>query len=374
VRAVRAAWGSAIFAGSLLAASPLTAYDVDVTSVVHDVDVTSVVHGVDVTSVVRDVDVTSVAHDVDVTSVARVFLDEIGEGRYLLSVVDTKVPPITDRPGVLPARCAPVPVEDVEILVVSGFVFECDSPLDSNDVLILPWSLAGVVVLARWSDGSDGSGYFRGRRGFVPVALGDLRADGGSGLRVAGTYLRLGAEHILFGIDHLLFVLGLLLLAKGFGLLVKTVTAFTVAHSITLAASVLGYIPIQRGAIEAAIALSIVLLAREIVVGCRGLVHLTHRKPWLVAFVFGLLHGLGFAGALGEIGLPESAIPLALLFFNLGVEAGQLAFVLALVALYKLMHANTRVHVLKFEPAVGYALGALATLWFFDRLPGVWGG
>ena len=116
------------------------------------------------------------------------------------------------------------------------------------------------------------------------------------------------------------------------------------------------------------------LLAREIVVGGRGLVHLTHRKPWLVAFVFGLLHGLGFAGALGEIGLPESAIPLALLFFNLGVEAGQLVFVLALVVLYRLMQANTRVRVLKFEPGLGYALGALATLWFFDRLPGIWGG
>ena len=352
---MRGAWGSAFLTWSLFVPTPLFA------------------SADGVTSAPRDVDVTSSAHDVDVTSVARVFLDQIGEGRYLLSVVDTKVPPITDPRGVVPMRCAPVAVEDVEILVASGFVFECESPLNSGDVLTLPWSLAGVVVLARWSDGSTGSGYFRGRRGSVPVALGDLRVDGGSGLRVAGTYLTLGAEHILFGIDHLLFVLGLLLLAKGFGLLVKTVTAFTVAHSITLGASVLGYIPIQRGAIEVAIALSIVLLAREIVVGGRGVVHLTHRKPWLVAFVFGLLHGLGFAGALGEIGLPEGAIPLALLFFNLGVEAGQLVFVLALVALYRLMQAKTRVRVLKFEPVMGYALGALATLWFFDRLPAIWG-
>ena len=107
---MRATWSAAILACSLLAASPL------------------------------------IAHDVDVTSVARVFLDEIGEGRYLLSIVDTKVPPILDRRGVLPARCAPVAVEDVEIRVVSGFVFECESPLASGDVLILPWSLAGVVV------------------------------------------------------------------------------------------------------------------------------------------------------------------------------------------------------------------------------------
>jgi len=313
------------------------------------------------------------AHDVDVTSVARVFLDEIGEGRYLLSVVDAKVPPITDMRGVLPARCAPVAVEDVEIGVVSGFVFECESPLDPSDVLSLPWSLEGVVVLARWSDGSAASGYFRGRRGSVPVLIGDLLTEGGSGLRMAGTYLTLGMEHILLGIDHLLFVLGLLLLAKGLGPLVKTITAFTLAHSFTLGASVLGYIPIHRGAIEAAIALSIVLLAREIVVGARGFVHLTHRQPWLVAFVFGLLHGLGFAGALGEIGLPESAIPLALLFFNLGVEAGQLLFVLAVLGVYSLMRANTRLSAPKFEPLVGYALGALATLWFFGRLPAIWG-
>ena len=313
------------------------------------------------------------AHDVDVTSVARVFLDEIGEGRYLLSVVDAKVPRIADPRAVLPARCAPVAVEDSDIRVVSGFVFECESPLDGNDVLTLPWSLAGVVVLARWRDGSEASGYFRGRRGSVPVALGDLRPDGGSVLRVAATYLTLGAEHILLGIDHLLFVLGLLLLVGGLGPLVKTITAFTVAHSITLGASVFGYIPVHRAPIEAAIALSIVLLAREIVVADRGIVHLTHRKPWLVAFVFGLLHGLGFAGALGEIGLPESAIPLALLFFNLGVEAGQLAFVLVVLAVHRLMRGTKRVRVPNFEPVLGYALGALATLWFFDRLPAIWG-
>ena len=192
-------------------------------------------------------------------------------------------------------------------------------------------------------------------------------------LEVAETYSVLGIEHILLGIDHLLFVLGLLLLVRGFIPLVKTVTAFTVAHSITLAASVLGYIPLDRAPIEAAIALSIVLLAREIVVADRGLVHLTHRKPWVVAFVFGLLHGLGFAGALGEIGLPASAIPLALLFFNLGVEAGQLAFVVVLLVLHRLLHARLQAALPRMKPALGYSLGALAALWFFERLPAIWG-
>jgi hypothetical protein len=315
---------------------------------------------------------TAEAHDVDVTSVARVFLDEIGERRYVLSVVDTQVPPITDPRAVLPAHCASV--EDAGVRIVSGFAFECTSELDADDTLLLPWALAGVVVVARWGDGSGASVYFRGSGGRVPVSLGDLRAAPGSRARVAGTYLRLGAEHILLGVDHLLFVLGLLLLVRGLGALVMTVTAFTLAHSITLGASVFGLIPLDRAPIEAAIALSIVLLAREIAVAQRGVVHLTHRMPWLVAFVFGLLHGLGFAGALGDIGLPERAIPLALLFFNLGVEAGQLGFVLLLVVLHRLAGGALGDKLLRARPAVGYALGALATLWFFQRLPPIWGG
>lgn len=312
------------------------------------------------------------AHDVDVTSVARVFLDEIGDRRYVLSVVDTQVPAITDPTAVLPPDCAPI--EDAGVRVVSGFAFACESPLDADDALLLPWSLAGVVVVARWADGSGASVYFRGSQGAVPVALGDLRAGPGSRARVAGTYLRLGAEHILLGVDHLLFVLGLLLLVRGLGALVMTVTAFTLAHSLTLGASVFGLIPVDRAPIEAAIALSIVMLAREIVVADRGIVHLTHRMPWLVAFVFGLLHGLGFAGALGDIGLPQGAIPLALLFFNLGVEAGQLAFVLVLLVLYRLAGGGLGERLLRAKPVMGYALGALATLWFFERLPAIWGG
>ena len=315
----------------------------------------------------------AVAHDVDVTSVARVFLDEIGERRYLLSVVDSQVPPIADPRGVLPARCEPVEGSEAGVRVTAGFVFQCAEALEAGDVLTLPWSLAGVVVLARWGDGSTATAYFRGRGGTVRVEVGDLRSGFGSGLSVAATYLRLGAEHILLGVDHLLFVLGLLLLVHGFVPLVKTITAFTLAHSLTLCASVFGLIPVDRAPIEAAIALSIILLAREIAVADRGLLHLTHRKPWLVAFIFGLLHGLGFAGALGDIGLPERAIPLALLFFNLGVEAGQLAFVLALIVLARALQKSLRPQTPKLRPALGYVLGALATLWFFDRLPAIWG-
>jgi hypothetical protein len=315
-------------------------------------------------------------HDVDVTSVARVFLDQIGERRYLLSIVDAQVSPIVDQGAVLPAGCTPLPADAAGTRITRGFAFECASPLTVEDALTFPWALAGVVVVARWSDGTEASAYFRGDGRKVVVELADLGAGAGSVGRLAGRYFVLGGEHILLGIDHLLFVLGLLLLVRRFWPLVKTVTAFTVAHSITLGAAVLGYIPVERGPIEATIALSIVLLAREIVVGARGSEHLVHRRPWVVAFVFGLLHGLGFAGALGEIGLREGDVPMALLFFNLGVEAGQLAFIVLVIALRAAFAraVRTRFPRLRPEPVLGYALGVLATLWLFQRLPAVWGG
>lgn len=313
------------------------------------------------------------AHDVDVTSVARVFLDQLDERRYLLSVVDTKVPSIIGAEDVLPPGCAPLPT-DALTRALPGFAFECTEPLTFDDIITLPWRLAGVVVVARWSDGTTASAYFRGDGRQVPIRLADLRAGASSTARLGGRYFVLGVEHILFGIDHLLFVLGLLLLVRAFWPLVKTVTAFTLAHSITLGAAVLGYVPVQAAPVEAAIALSIVLLAREIVAGHRGQVHLVHRRPWLVAFLFGLLHGLGFAGALGQIGLRSADVPLALLFFNVGVEAGQLAFIAVLVALNHFMSRTARLVVPRLQPVLGYALGSLATLWLLDRLPAVWAG
>lgn len=314
----------------------------------------------------------ALAHDVDVTGVARVFLDQVGEQTYPLSIVDLQVPPLGNVREVLPPRCSPI--EGPEAAgVVPGFRFECDGPLTFEDVITLPWDLEGVVALARWSDGTETSAFFRGEGGSVELRLGDLGAGSGSRSRLAAAYVRLGTEHILLGIDHLLFLLGLLLLIRGTWPLVKTVSAFTVAHSITLGAAVLGYIPVATGPVEAAIALSIVLLAREIVMGHRGHPSLVHRKPWIVAFAFGLLHGLGFAGALGELGLNAADIPLALLFFNVGVELGQLAFVVVVVAAGQLVQRRKKLAVSWFRPALGYGLGALATFWFFERLPAVWG-
>ena len=146
-------------------------------------------------------------------------------------------------------------------------------------------------------------------------------------LEVARTYFALGVEHILAGVDHLLFVLGLLFLVGSWGRLIGTVTAFTVAHSLTLAAATLGLVYVPQKPVEAAIALSIAFVAADILRTDDARKSLTRRAPWIVAFVFGLLHGLGFAGALSDVGLPEHAVPLALLFFNLGVELGQLLFI-----------------------------------------------
>jgi hydrogenase/urease accessory protein HupE len=185
---------------------------------------------------------------------------------------------------------------------------------------------------------------------------------------VAATYLGLGVEHILFGIDHLLFILAMLLLVRSWRRLVATITAFTVAHSITLAAATLGFVHMPPKPVEAAIALSIVFLAVEIVHGRMGRPGLTGRWPWVVAFMFGLLHGLGFASALREVGLPESAIPTALLFFNLGVELGQLAFVgaaLAVIVGSGQLRLPTPAWSWRLAP---YGIGTVAMYWTIERV------
>ena len=302
-------------------------------------------------------------HDIDVTGVARVFLDELPDNEYNLSIVDQQVPPLFNVERILPERCIGLSPGRF------SYRFQCTPSLNVDDTLSFPWSFQGVVVVARWSDGSDVSGYFPGDGNFVDVPLPQLKAGAASLGSLALRYLILGAEHILFGIDHLLFVLGLLLLLQGFWKLFQTITAFTVAHSITLAFAVLGIFPVPNAPIEVLIALSIVFLAREIIMGQRGESTLVHTKPWVVAFVFGLFHGFGFAGALGELGLSDGDIPLALLFFNLGVEGGQIAFICVLIAInYVFNHFLSHLF-LSLQRGLAYGLGAIATYWFIERLP-----
>ncbi len=185
------------------------------------------------------------------------------------------------------------------------------------------------------------------------------------------TYTILGIEHILLGFDHLLFVLALILIVNSNWKIIKTVTAFTLAHSITLSTAALGWIFIPGPPVEAVIALSIVFLALEIVLNLKGKETLTSRQPWIVAFIFGLLHGFGFAGALSDIGLPQQNIPWALGFFNIGVELGQIAFIVVVILITKALNMKKNWPIAtKLIPA--YGIGSIACFWLIERIVGFW--
>jgi len=194
-----------------------------------------------------------------------------------------------------------------------------------------------------------------------------------SNFDVIKVYTALGIEHILLGVDHLLFVFALLLIVNGWRRLVGTITAFTLAHSITLAAATMGYVHVPQAPVEAVIALSILFLATEIIHNRQGRPGLAKRFPWLVAFIFGLLHGFGFAGALAEIGLPQQSIPLALLFFNVGVELGQLLFVATVVGAGWVLKKLLAQKILQgSEVAAAYLIGSLSAFWVIERTYSFW--
>jgi len=185
---------------------------------------------------------------------------------------------------------------------------------------------------------------------------------------VATAYWSMGTIHILEGADHLLFVLALLLIVSGVMPLLKAVTAFTIAHSITLVFATLGMVHMPASPTEAIIALSIVFLAVEIIHKHQGKLGVTERWPWVIAFIFGLFHGLGFAGALSEIGVPQHEVPLALFMFNVGVETGQLLFiaaVLTLMAIIKRLPVKMPKGAWRFMP---YSIGSVAAFWTIERV------
>ncbi len=219
-----------------------------------------------------------------------------------------------------------------------------------------------VLLLIQLHDGTQHSAILRPSSPTFTVPLKSSK------LKVAKDYWLLGTIHILEGVDHLLFVLALLLIVSGVGPLIKAVTAFTVAHSITLALATLGVVHVPAAPTEAIIALSILFLASEIVHKHHGAIGLTERYPWVIAFLFGLFHGLGFAGALSEIGVPQHEVPLALLTFNLGVESGQLvfiAFVLGLMALCRQVPVSVPTGAWRVMP---YAIGSVAAFWTIERV------
>jgi len=237
-------------------------------------------------------------------------------------------------------------------------------PLTGQQITItgLDATVSDALVRVQFADG----------RGWVqrltPQAPSALVPEQQNGWSVAGVYLKLGIEHILTGFDHLLFVLALMLIVRSSWQLLKTVTAFTVAHSITLALAALGIVQVPSKPVEAVIALSIVFVAAEIVHGRQGREGLTARAPWIVAFTFGLLHGFGFAGALNEVGLPQGHIPTALLFFNIGVEIGQLLFVAVITGLIASL-SKIRPVIPRWTGLVpAYSIGSVAMFWVFQRL------
>ena len=220
-----------------------------------------------------------------------------------------------------------------------------------------------MLLRIKWLDGSVSTALLKPSRPFYDVP------DRSSTIDIATTYLGLGIEHILLGVDHLLFVFALLLIVNNTRRLIITITAFTLAHSITLGAATLGLVYVPQQPVEAVIALSILFLAVELVHGKQGRPGYAARWPWLVAFIFGLLHGFGFAGALAEIGLPQQAIPLALIFFNVGVEVGQLLFVLVIVLFTLMLHRLKLTKLLnRAETVVVYSIGGLSSFWLFERV------
>ena len=223
-------------------------------------------------------------------------------------------------------------------------------------------TMTDALVRAEFADGTSWT------RRFTPQQPAALIPERPSAWSVAVEYSKLGVEHILLGIDHLLFVLALLLITRGTWRLVKTITAFTLAHSVTLALAALGFVHVPSAPVEAVIALSIVFVAAEALRAKQGRPGLAARIPWLVAFRFGLLHGFGFAGALAEIGLPQQHIPLALLFFNIGVEIGQLLFVAAVLSLAVAIRRMPLRVPDGADRVLPYAIGSVAMFWVFQRV------
>lgn len=225
----------------------------------------------------------------------------------------------------------------------------------------LETTITDVFVRIKRQDGSEQSLVVRPFQPYV-----ELRGERPWYVSSA-EYVVLGFNHILMGIDHLLFVLGLLIIVRGARSLVKTITAFTVAHSITLALATLGYASIPGPPLNAAIALSILFLGPEIVRVWRGQTSFTIRHPWVVAFAFGLLHGFGFASGLSTVGMPRAEIPFALLSFNIGVELGQLVFVALMLLSYRALKVLQFrwPHWVEFAP--GYAIGSLGAFWTIQR-------
>ena len=258
----------------------------------------------------------------------------------------------------------PVVQELTDSLVERRWIEAGPSGLAGNRIQFagLQLTITDVLVRIHMLDGRDITMLVRPAQPWFDVAAQRSK------LGVAGGYLWLGIEHILTGFDHLMFVLALIIITGGGWRLVKTVTAFTLSHSLTLTAATLGWVQVPQRPVEAVIALSIVFVAGEIAQGYRGRKGIAVRAPWVVAFSFGLLHGLGFAGGLSDAGLPSGHIPLALLFFSIGVEIGHLLFVATVLAIIAVAR-RIRIPFPRWSELVPpYVIGSVAMFWVIQRV------
>ncbi|MEQ9608771.1 MAG: HupE/UreJ family protein [Kiloniellaceae bacterium] len=294
------------------------------------------------------------AHD---TNMAVLQIDELQPGRYMTRwIVRSNADALTP---VYPAHCR-----------LEAPVLDCGPEGLVGEIAMLGLGPSQSAAVLRVTHRGGSTQVFTLTPGVPSANLAvPLVADSLEGwLRVGGAYTVIGIEHILLGIDHLLFVLGLMWIVRAPWMLAKTITGFTIAHSITLAAASFGWIGVPERAVNAAIALSIVFVGVEMLRVDRGQGGLTARHPWIVAFAFGLLHGFGFADGLARLGLPEAVLPLGLLTFNLGVEIGQFGFVL-LVLVLAWAFRTLQVRWPRWSlPVPAYAIGSLAVFWFIGRV------
>ncbi|MEO6600656.1 MAG: HupE/UreJ family protein [Polyangiaceae bacterium] len=299
------------------------------------------------------------AHDLDSASLT---LTEVTPGRFQVHfrAASASLQQEVTVPAVFPEPCH-----------LDGAFLEC-GPSGLVGAIEFPWlegTLTRLIVEIDWRGGAH---LLRIATASAPtLTVYGVPASGLLSLEpIVVDYTRLGFEHILTGFDHLLFVIALAILVRRRRALFATITAFTVAHSLTLACTTLGLLSVPASPVEATIALSIVLVCAECLSPAESL---THRAPWLVAFAFGLLHGLGFASALKEIGLPEQHLPAALFCFNLGVELGQLS-VIGLVVLVRALLARAKLQRTWHLRVLVYAMGGIAACWSLDRIWAVFRG
>ncbi|WP_240722831.1 HupE/UreJ family protein [Poseidonocella sp. HB161398] len=300
-------------------------------------------------------------------------LSAMGDSRWRVS---WRMPDVNGRPMPiaprLPLGCETTPAAAPGFdgrAWVSSFMAQCPAGLAGGEIAIDGLSRTRTDVLVRYEP-TPGAAQTRRLTATTPAFT--VPAAPGQG-EVFASYVALGFTHILEGLDHLLFVLALLLLVRQPRRLFFAITAFTLAHSVTLAAATFGWLRLPPAPVEVVIALSIVFLAFELAKPPARRDPVAERLPAVVSFGFGLVHGLGFAGALNEIGLPQGDVPLALLAFNLGVELGQLAFIAALLSLWavarKVLPALTH-HGVWLGRASSYVIGSIAAFWVIQRVTG----